>query len=76
MLRIRIQFYAIVLLGLTYLPSAFAYIDPGTGGMIIGSLWLVIAGIFAIIFGFIVKYFSQPIKKWTLTLLNKISGKK
>lgn len=39
---------------------ALAYIDPGTGGTIIGnSLWPFLAGIFAIIGGFFARYFRR-----------------
>ena len=40
-----------------------AYVDPGTGGMIIGSIWPFILGILAAICGFFFRYFIKPIKK-------------
>ena len=40
-----------------------AYIDPGTGGMIVGSAWPFIIAVLAAIGGFFLKYFFKPIKK-------------
>lgn len=39
------------------------YIDPGTGGMIVSSLWTVIAGFIAVIAGFIAASFIRPLRK-------------
>ena len=49
----------------------FAYIDPGTSGMIIGSLWQTILAFFGMIVAFLI---INPTKK----LINKIrnNGKK
>jgi hypothetical protein len=59
--------------------SCSAYIDPGTGGMIVGGLggavWPIIAAFFAGIAGILVKFFS-PIKRGLSGLLNRITGKK
>lgn len=44
-------------------PQALAYIDPGTGGIILGSIWPYIVMIAAAIGGVIVKVFFRPIKK-------------
>ncbi|MBU4503005.1 MAG: hypothetical protein KKA79_10505 [Nanoarchaeota archaeon] len=38
------------------------YIDPGTGGMVIGSIWPVILAIFGAIVAFFIKWFYKPIK--------------
>lgn len=43
--------------------TTLAYLDPGTGGAIIGSLWPLIVIIFSTIGAFIVKWFWSPIKK-------------
>ena len=40
-----------------------AYVDPGTGGMIVGSIWPFILAVLAAIGGFFLKYFFKPIKK-------------
>lgn len=48
------------------------YIDPGTGGMIIGgTIWPFIVAIFAAIGAFLAKVFWEPIKK----AAKRISGK-
>lgn len=44
------------------IPQALAYIDPGTGGMLLGSIWPFIVMIAAAIGGVIVKVFFRPIK--------------
>ncbi|MFH1850239.1 MAG: hypothetical protein ABH879_08745 [archaeon] len=43
--------------------SAEAYIDPGTGGMIIGTSAPVFGVIAAAVGAFLLKYFWNPIKK-------------
>lgn len=43
--------------------NVFAYIDPGTGSVIAGSLWPLIVAFFLAVMAFIVKYFWKPIKK-------------
>lgn len=53
-----------------------AYVDPGTGGMIIGSIWPFILAILAAIGGFFFRYLIKPIKKiflklWKLTKKSK-----
>lgn len=53
-------FFAMILLA----KNSSAYIDPGTGGMIIGSIWPVIVAFFAAIGGFFVKVFWKPIKNF------------
>ena len=45
------------------------YIDPGTGGMIIGSLWGMISYVAALIAAFIAAYFLRPLKKFLKKLL-------
>ncbi|MBU1204873.1 MAG: hypothetical protein KKE93_03115 [Nanoarchaeota archaeon] len=40
-----------------------AYVDPGTGGMIIGSVWPFILAILAAIGGFFFRYLIKPTKK-------------
>ena len=43
-----------------------SYIDPGTGGMIAGSLWSFITATLVAIAGFIPAYFIRPLKKFLL----------
>ena len=50
--------------------TTLAYLDPGTGGAIIGSIWPLIVIIFSTIGAFIVKWFWNPIKK----VFSKIIG--
>jgi flagellar motor component MotA len=60
----KAQFFSIItIFVLVGIPYVNAYIDPGTGGMVIGSLWSVIVLISAVIGGFLVKYFLNPIKR-------------
>ncbi len=43
--------------------SSLAYLDPGTGGMIINTIWPLIVTLFAAIGAFFVKWFWKPIKR-------------
>jgi hypothetical protein len=52
--------------------SAYAYLDPGTGGIILQSLWTLIVALFIAAGAFFAKYFLNPIKK----LFSKIFKKK
>jgi len=56
--------------------KASAYIDPGTGGMIVGSVWPFIIAVLAAIGGFFLKYFFKPIKKTFLKLWKLITKSK
>jgi len=56
--------------------KASAYIDPGTGGMIVGSVWPFIIAVLAVIGGFFLKYFFKPIKKTFLKLWKLITKSK
>ena len=42
----------------------FAYIDPGTGGLVIGSLWSIISAALLIIVTFLITYFVRPLKRF------------
>ena len=42
--------------------SAFAYLDPGTGSAIAGSIWPLIVAFFSAIGAFFVRKFWNPIK--------------
>jgi len=66
------KFCFLVLAILLYTIKASAYVDPGTGGMIIGSIWPFILAILAAIGGFFLKYFFKPIKKIFLKLWKPI----
>ena len=56
--------------------KASAYVDPGTGGMIVGSIWPFILAILAAIGGFFLRYFFKPIKKTFLKLWKLIRKSK
>ena len=56
--------------------SAFAYVDPGIGFAISGSLWPLMFAIFSAISAFVVKYFWTPIKKEFLKLRSLVSPKR
>lgn len=47
-----------------FLPDVYAYIDPGTGSLILSSFWSYILGIFGIISGFVLLRVITPVKKW------------
>ncbi|MBU1975849.1 MAG: hypothetical protein KKG59_05585 [Nanoarchaeota archaeon] len=47
---------------LVTIQSTTAYIDPGTGGTIISSLWPVIIALFAAVGAFFARIFWHPIK--------------
>ena len=50
---------------------ANAYLDPGTGGVIIGSIWPLILAFFTAVGAFFVKWFWKPIKGFFLKLIGK-----
>lgn len=52
--------------------SSIAYINPGTGGIIIGSLWPLIVALFTALVAFLIKYFWKPIKKHLKRLLTRV----
>ena len=53
-----------VLIGITSLgTSVSAYIDPGTGAIIIGGIWNLIVALFTALIGVLIKVFWKPIKK-------------
>ena len=54
---------------------SLAYIDPGTGGMIAGSIWPMIVGVLTAIGGFCVRYFFKPIKRTVLKICGKNGNK-
>ncbi len=66
----------LILLGLIEINAVLAYIDPGTGGMIIGGgVWPFIVAMFAAIAGFSLKYFFKPIKRGVKSVWGRIKGK-
>jgi hypothetical protein len=70
----RISIFLVVMIG--YMETVLAYIDPGTGGMIIGGgLWPFILAVIVVISGFVIKFFFKPIKKGVLVVWGKIKRK-
>lgn len=61
---------------LTLSVEASAYIDPGTGGAIIGSLGPIVAALFALIGVLILKYLISPIKKLASKCKDLLRGSK
>jgi hypothetical protein len=51
-----------------YSPHVSAYIDPGTGGMVLGSAWTWIVGLIAAASGIASAYLLKPISKWIKSL--------
>lgn len=51
--------------------SAYAYLDPGTGGIILSSLWLLILAFLTAVAAFLAKHFWHPLKKRISNLRNK-----
>ena len=62
----KMTFFGIMLVLLSN--NAFAYIDPGTGSIIAGSLWPMIVAFFSAVLAFFVKWFWRPIKKFFMRL--------
>jgi phosphate/sulfate permease len=56
--------------------SASAYIDPGTGGAIVGSMVPVVGAFIAIVSAILLKYLINPIKKVSARVKDALSGKK
>lgn len=51
--------------------NAYAYLDPGTGGMIVSSFGPLMALVFSVIATFLIKFFWQPLKKTFSRFLKK-----
>ena len=58
--RLLMAFISILILS----KSSLAYIDPGTGSAMLGSVWPVLVGILSAIGAFLIKYFWDPIKSF------------
>lgn len=56
---------------LVFSDEVLAYIDPGTGGMVVGSVWPMIIAALVAIGGFFVKIFYKPIRNIFLNLRKK-----
>jgi len=60
--NITLRAAAFCFAGILCAGMSFAYIDPGTGGMIIGSIWPAIVGFFVAIGAFFVGIYRKTIK--------------
>ena len=61
---------AFTISALTTVSAAFAYIDPGTGVAVIGSLGPLVLAFFSAILAFLIKVFWNPIKSLFLKFKN------
>ena len=59
-----IKLHKIILVLLLIIPSVYAYIDPGTGGYLLSSLWGWLVGFFVVLFAIIIHFFKHKVKKW------------
>ena len=68
------KYFLSILLTLLLVAEAAAYIDPGTGGAIIGSAGTIIAAFFGLIGMILLKYFISPVKR-IFSKVNKLLKK-
>ncbi len=52
---------------------AFAYIDPGTGAIIVGSLWQILIALGAVVVAFVMRHFWNPLKDRVFKLRIKLA---
>lgn len=65
MIRIFLHIFTSIIVLILFPCSASAYIDPGTGGMIVGgSLWPLLTAVFAGGLGLAIRFFYDPIKRF------------
>jgi len=60
------KIFILCLFGLFEMSYIFAYIDPGTGGYLISSLWGWLVGFLALVFGVILRFFKYNVKNFIL----------
>ena len=58
------RYFLLILLLISLAKSSLAYVDPGTGSMIIGSIGPIMGLVLGAIGGFCLKRFINPIKKF------------
>ena len=62
----------IVSIGLVALSkSVFAYLNPGTGWVLLNTIWPLLVAIFVAVGAYYTKYFWRPIKKKISKVLKK-----
>jgi hypothetical protein len=65
------KIWAFLFLTLIVPVRAYAYIDPGSGGYLVGSAFPMIAGIFAVIVAFFAHFFRHTLNNFFKNLWNK-----
>lgn len=71
MKKISLMFLMVLVIIVLLGSNVLAYLDPGTGGVILNSIWPLIVVVSSAIGAFIVKWFWRPIKKSFLKLISK-----
>ena len=61
----------LLLVALFVLPFAHAYIDPGTGGYLISSLWAYVVGGVTFLLAFLIHFFRFTLKRWVRYIYTK-----
>lgn len=61
-MEIQTKLLSLILITLFSIQNLFAYIDPGTGGYLISSIWSYIVTFVVIIFGYILNFFKHTLK--------------
>jgi len=61
----------LIIISLIFIPSCFAYIDPGTGGYLISSIFSFILGFFALVLGIVLRFFRHTLKNFILKIWKK-----
>lgn len=67
--RLEMLFCSILIL--LIIPSVHAYIDAGTGGYILSSIWIAIVGVFAFVSATIIHFFKHKLKNHWLKIPRK-----
>jgi hypothetical protein len=62
--------FSLVLLATLFSRSASAYLDPGTGGAVVGSIGPIVGGFLALLGVAVANYLINPLKK----LLSRVRG--
>ena len=70
MINLRSFLSALMILYAT--SPVIAYIDPGTAGIVVSSVWPAIVRFFSVIGAFLVRVFFNPIKRGMKSLWQKI----
>ncbi len=63
--------YLGALISLAALPAALAYIDPGTGGLVLGSTWGLLASALGAVGAFVLFRLIKPLKNRIKDLIRR-----